>query len=74
MSKFDMETLAANLRGERAKARMTQEQVARAIGGSQGSVQKWEAGEVVPAVDSVYALASLYGVGISELCGWKPAA
>lgn len=74
MSKFDMGVLAANLRGERAKARMSQEQVAKAIGGSQGAVQKWESGECVPAVDSVFALAALYGVGIDELCGWKPAA
>lgn len=74
MSKFEMATLAANLRGERAKARMSQEQVARAIHSSQGAVQKWESGECVPGVDSVFALAELYGVGPSELCGWQPAA
>ena len=74
MSKFDMETLAANLRGQRAMKRVSQADVAQAIGQSQGAVQKWENAENVPSVDSVFALADYYGVGIDALCGFKPAA
>ena len=69
MSDFDMKTLADNLRGERAKTRMSQEQAARKIGVSQASIQKWEAGEVVPTIESIFALANLYGIEIDTLCG-----
>lgn len=45
-------------------------------GCSQAALQKWEAGECVPAMDSVYALAELYGVTLDGLCSHpdRPAA
>ena len=73
MSGFDMEILADNLRAERVRARMSQKDVADAIGASPAAVQKWEAGESVPLIGSVYSLADLYGIGIDKLCGWNKA-
>ena len=52
---------------------MSQKDVADAIGASPAAVQKWEAGESVPLIGSVYSLAELYGIGIDKLCGWNKA-
>lgn len=68
MSGFSLKTLAANLRAERARTRLSQRQAARIAGCSQGALQKWEAGECVPSMDSVYALAEVYGVTLDSLC------
>lgn len=64
-----MKSLAANLRAERARTRLSQRQVAQIVGCSQGALQKWEAGECVPNIDSVWALAELYGVTVDKLSG-----
>lgn len=69
MIDFDMKVLAANLRGERAKARKMQAEVADAIGVNVNSVQNWENGDSIPSVCSVYLLADLYGTTIDALCG-----
>lgn len=76
MSGFNMKTLAANLRAERARTRLSQRKAAMLAGCSQAALQKWEAGECVPAMDSVYALAELYGVTLDGLCSHpdRPAA
>lgn len=71
MNEFNMEVLATNLRIERAKKRMTQEQVAKAIGASQAAVQKWESGESVPLIEAVALLAQLYGTTVDDLIGFK---
>ena len=63
-----MRNVAANLRAERARARLSQQQAARLVGCSQGALQKWESGECVPATDSMFALAQVYGVTIDSLC------
>ena len=68
MSEFSMKNMAANLRAERARTRLSQHKVARLVGCSQGALQKWEAGECVPAMDSAYSLAELYGVTVDSLC------
>lgn len=68
MSGFSMKSMAANLRAHRARTRLSQRQVAQFIGCSTGALQKWEAGECVPAVDSAYSLAELYGVTVDSLC------
>lgn len=68
MSGFNMRNVAANLRAERARTRLSQRQVAQLVGCSQGALQKWEAGECVPTMESMYALAELYGVTMDSLC------
>lgn len=68
-----MGVLADNLRAERVRARMSQKDVAEAIGASPAAVQKWEAGEAVPLIGAVFGLADLYGIGIDKLCGWQKA-
>lgn len=73
MSKFNMDTLAANLRGERAKKRMSMEQVAKAIGVSSSTIKNWESGENIPLIDSIASLAELYGTTVDDLIGFKKA-
>lgn len=68
---FDMSVLSANLRAARARTRCSQGEVAKIVGVSRSALRSWEAGENIPAIDSIYELACFYGVGPSELTGWK---
>jgi len=43
------------LKGLRLRARMTQSELARAIGLTQGAVAKWENGENIPSTDALHA-------------------
>lgn len=66
---FDKNVMADNLRGLRAKKRMTQEEVAKAIGVSVNTVQNYENGAGSVSYETAWALADLYEVSISELGG-----
>lgn len=68
---FDNETLAGNLRANRARVRMSQNEVAKAIGVSEASVNNWENALYIPGVDSIYALADLYHTSIDQLAGFS---
>lgn len=61
--------VADNLRGQRAKRRMTQQEVADAIGVSPGTVNNWEAGKGGMSFENAWKLADLFGCGIGELFG-----
>lgn len=55
--------IAANLRKLRAKRRVSQSAVARALGQKNSvSVNRWEAGTRIPTADSLEKLARFYGV------------
>lgn len=60
--------VAENL-GELRKARgLTQIQLAEIMGYSDKSVSKWERGDAIPDIETLYNLASYYGVTIDDLC------
>lgn len=62
-------TLAASLRANRAAARLTQQEVANAIGTSKESVSNWENGDNAINVDALVKLADFYGVSVDALVG-----
>ena len=68
---LNIEKMAANLRGYRAKARMTQDEVAATVGVSRITLSNYENGTTVPQVDTAWALADLYEVTIDELMGYE---
>lgn len=68
---FDMSVLSANLRAARARTRCSQAEVGRILNISKSSIRSWEAGENAPGINSLFKLASFYGISIDELTGWK---
>ncbi len=72
---FNKEMLAANLRGYRARTRMTQEEVAKKIGVNTNTIVNYENGINPPSYETAWKLADLYGVTLDQLGGRKsPAA
>lgn len=69
MTTYSDMKVADNLRGQRAKRRMTQQEVADAIGVSPGTVNNWEAGKGGMSFENAWKLADLFECGIGELFG-----
>ena len=61
--KFDQEVLAGNIRGLRHKARMSQQEVADALGVDANTVSNYESGR------TAWMIASLFGVSLDALGG-----
>ena len=59
--------LSDNLLALRKRRKLTQEQVAGAIGVSRQALSKWETGESVPDVENCVALAAFYDVSLDDL-------
>lgn len=68
---LNTERMAANLRGYRAMARMSQDDVAEAIEVTRQTVSNYETGKQIPQSDILCALADLYGVSLDELVGYR---
>lgn len=61
--------IAGELRAHRAKAQLTQEQVAEVCGVDKTSIGKYEQGVVQVGFETMWDLADLYGVSLDELGG-----
>ena len=66
---FDKNVMADNLRGLRAKKRMTQAEVAEAIGVSTNTIVNYENGDGSVSYETAWKLADLYGVPLCDLGG-----
>jgi transcriptional regulator with XRE-family HTH domain len=66
---YDKNVMAANLRGLRAKKRMTQAEVAEAVGISSATVQNYENGVGSVSYEVAWSLADLFGIPICDLGG-----
>lgn len=66
---LDMETLAERLRMERARKRVTQEEVASAVGTTGVAICQYEAGKRTPTLNRLAELADYYGVSLDYLVG-----
>ena len=64
--------LAENLLYLRKRNRLTQEQVAAAVGVSRQALSKWETGESAPDIDNCIALANFYNVTLDDLVRYAP--
>lgn len=60
-------SIADNILVTRTSARMTQEQLAEAVGVSRQTVAKWEAGETSPDLEHAAALADALGTSLDAL-------
>lgn len=69
MTTYSDESVANNLRANRAKRRMTQQEVAEAIGVNASTVANWEQGKGGMGFENAWKLADLFECGIDELFG-----
>lgn len=65
------ETIASELRGARAKKRLTQHEVAARLGKTRDAVSSWEMGERKISFEDAILLADLYEIPLDELAGRK---
>lgn len=70
MNHFSMDAFAANLRAERARFDISQEELAARSGVSAASLIKYESGEMTPGIDKVISMAEALGCTPNDLCGW----
>lgn len=67
---YSNEALASNLRAERARRDLSQEELAVRSGVSAASLIKYESGEMTPGIDKVVSMAEALGCTPNDLCGW----
>lgn len=63
------DALATNLRIQRAKKRVRQQDVADAVSIDQAALSQYENGTRVPSVETVIRLADYYGISLDTLAG-----
>ena len=61
---------AANVRAARARADLSQTDVAEKIGVNVGTIVKYENGDMTPGADKIVPLASALGCTPNDLLGW----
>ena len=61
--------LPTRLRMERARVKLTQAQVAAKTGLTAAAICNYENGDRIPTLQSLYAIASFYGVSLDYLMG-----
>lgn len=67
---YSNEALASNLRAERARRDLSQEELAARSGVSVASLIKYESGEMTPGIDKIVSMAEALGCTPNDLCGW----
>lgn len=64
-----METLSRNIEMLRLKRLMTQEELAKRIGVTQGTISQYEKGLIIPKIDTAVRLAAALGTTCEALMG-----
>jgi transcriptional regulator with XRE-family HTH domain len=66
---YDKERFAGNLRANRARSRMTQDQLAEASGVTAAAIRSYENALNVPSVENAAKLADALDVSLDQLVG-----
>ena len=64
-------TLAENIRTFRKERRLTQDQLAEALGVTVGSVYKWESGQSIPELNMMVEIADFFDTSMDALLGYR---
>lgn len=59
--------MAISMKAARVNAKLTQRQVANAVGISKNTLSNYEKGKSIPKVDIAKKLADLYGMRVSDI-------
>lgn len=60
------------IRNKRIEHGMTMKDLARAVGISEGTISRWESGEILNMRrDKVARLGEIFGIPVEQLMGWK---
>lgn len=62
-------SIADGIRAYRARADMTQDELAASIGSNPSTIGSWESGKSVPSSEMAWKLADTFGVPIDTLVG-----
>lgn len=71
MRNYDPQKLAENIRMLRAKAMISQAELAIRIGVSKTTIQKYEIGDTKPGADNLVALCSALNCTPNDILGWS---
>ena len=66
---YSKESIASNIRAERARANLTQSELASITGISETSIRLYESAEVMPGFDKVIAIADALNCTTNKLAG-----
>lgn len=61
--------MISNIRGERSRQDMTQEQLAEKLGVAESTIRRWEEGSTKPSPHSLIVMSDLFGCSIDYLLG-----
>lgn len=61
---------AASLRAQRARADITQGELARRIGVVTSTIVRYESGEMIPSADKIWSMATALNCTPNDLCGF----
>lgn len=62
--------ISDNIQARRVSERITQEQLAEAVGVSRQTVAKWESGETTPDFEHAVSVAKVLNVSLDDLAGF----
>ena len=61
--------MISNLRGERCRQDLSQEELATTLGVSSATVRLWEAGTTKPSASNLLAMSDMFGCSVDYLLG-----
>ena len=65
---YDSSQVGLNIKVERTKARMTQEDLSEATGIDATTISKYEKGTMTPGLDKAFAIVRALGCGLDDIC------
>ena len=64
---YNAQDIGDNIRAERSRRNMSQEELAKAVGASPASITNWENGTNAIGLDKACRLADFFGITLDEL-------
>ena len=61
--------MISNLRGERCRQDLTQDDLAEKLGVSSSAIRQWEAGTTKPSAANLLAMSDMFGCSVDYLLG-----
>ena len=65
---YDGEQVGLNIKVERTRARMTQQDLADATGIDTTTISKYEKGVITPGIDKAFAIVRALGCTLDDIC------